>query len=209
MVLQLKVKPVLLVLNQTKGNHRNKRLYMKLFIKVWKPLLISAFLLFTGCSISDYPSDITPVQQIENFKLGHLVVKAENTQKGFFSRNASEEILESTLKKKLLNSLSKQNGSHFFHISVVVSGYVLAKPGLPIILSPKSVLILDVFIFDDESEQKVFNKPKRFSIFESLNGNTIIGSGLTLTAEEQLDNLTTIATYKISQWLVSNKDVFE
>ena len=106
-----------------------------------------------------------------------------------------------------MNSLSKQNGNQFFHISVVVSGYVLAKPGIPIILSPKSILIVDVSIFNDESEQKVFNKPKRFSIFESLSGNTILGSGLTLTAEEQLDNLTTIATYKISQWLVSNKDV--
>ena len=182
---------------------------MKLYIKMWEPLLITTFLFFTGCSISDYPSDINPVPSIGNFKLGHVVVKAENAQKGFFSRNASEQILENTLKKKLSNSLSKQNGNQFFHISVVVSGYVLAKPGIPIILSPKSILIVDVSIFNDESEQKVFNKPKRFSIFESLSGNTILGSGLTLTAEEQLDNLTTIATYKISQWLVSNKDVFE
>ena len=182
---------------------------MKLYIEMWKLLLISTFLFFTGCSISDYPSDINPVEPIGNFKLGHLVVKADNTQKGFFSRDASEQILENTLKKKLSNSLSKQNGNHFFHISVVVSGYILAKPGIPIILSPKSILIVDVSIFDDESEQKVFDKPKRFSVFESLSSNTLIGSGLTLTAEEQLDNLTTIATYKISQWLVSNKDVFD
>ena len=209
MVLQLKAKPVLLIYKYTKGNYRNKRLTMKLYINVWKPLLISAFLFFTSCSISDYPSNITPVQPIENFKLGHLIVKAENTQRGFFSRNASEEILEHTLKTKLTNLLSNQNGNHFFHLSVVVSGYVLAKPGIPVILSPKSVLIIDVSIFDDETEQKVFSKPKRFSIFESLSSNTIIGSGLTLTAEEQLDNLTTIATHKISQWLISNKNIFE
>ena len=182
---------------------------MKLYIEMWKPLLISTFFFFTGCSISDYPSDISPIQPIENFRLGHLVVKAENTQKGFFSRKASEQVLEDTLKNKLLISLSKQNGNHFFHISVVVSAYVLAKPGIPIILSPKSILIVDVSIFDDDSEQKVFDKPKRFSVFESLSSNTLIGSGLTLTAEEQLDNLTTIATYKINQWLVSNKDIFE
>ena len=39
-----------------------------------------------------------------------------------------------------------------------MSGYILAKPGIPIILSPKSILIVDVSIFDDESEQKVFDK---------------------------------------------------
>ena len=81
---------------------------MKLYIEMWKLLLISTFLFFTGCSISDYPSDINPVEPIGNFKLGHLVVKADNTQKGFFSRDASEQILENTLKKSYqIHSASK------------------------------------------------------------------------------------------------------
>ena len=101
-----------------------------------------------------------------------------------------------------------QNGEHFFHISVVVSGYVLAQPGIPILLSPKSVLILDVFLFDDQTQEKVFEKPTRFTIFESFSTDTLLGTGLTLTAEEQLDDLTTIAVYKISNWLAKNKEVF-
>ena len=181
---------------------------MKLYFEMWKPLLILTFFFFTGCSISDYPSTITPAQPIGDFKLGHLVVKAETAQKGFFSRNASKTVLEETLKKKLSKSLVNQNGEHFFHISVVVSGYVLAQPGIPILLSPKSVLILDVFLFDDQTQEKVFEKPTRFTIFESFSTDTLLGTGLTLTAEEQLDDLTTIAVYKISNWLVKNKEVF-
>ena len=116
------------------------------------------FLLCFACSISNYSKEIPTIPNIGNFKLGHLVVKAENAQKGFFSRNASKQTLEKTLKEKLSKLLSNQNGDHFFHISAIVSGYVLAQPGIPVLLSPKSVLIIDVFIFDDQTQQKVFEK---------------------------------------------------
>ena len=182
---------------------------MKIYLNLKQYSIIIIFLFSSACSISNYPTEIPTIPNIGNFKLGHLVVKAENTQKGFFSRNVSEEILEKTLKEKLSKLLNNQNGDHFFHISAVISGYVLAKSGIPVLLSPKSVLIIDVFIFDDQTQQKVFENPRRFSIFESFSSDTIIGTGLTLTAEQQLDDLTTIAVNKIGDWLIDNKEIFE
>tara|TARA_B110000483_G_C18202740_1_gene546025 strand:- start:698 stop:1249 length:552 start_codon:yes stop_codon:yes gene_type:complete len=182
---------------------------MKIYLNLKQYSIMILFLLCSACSISNYSKEIPTIPNIGNFKLGHLVVKAENAQKGFFSRKASKQTLEKTLKEKLSKLLINQNGDHFFHISAIISGYVLAQPGIPVLLSPKSVLIIDVFIFDDQTQQKVFEKPRRFAIFESFSTDTIIGTGLTLTAEQQLDDLTTIAVNKIGNWLIDNKEIFE
>jgi hypothetical protein len=182
---------------------------MKIHLNLKQYSIVIILLFCSACSISNYPTEIPTIPNIGKFKLGHLVVKAENAQKGFFSRNASEEVLEKTLKEKLTKLLSNQNGDHFFHISAIISGYVLAQPGIPVLLSPKSVLIIDVFIFDDKTQQKVFEKPRRFTIFESFSSDTIIGTGLTLTAEQQLDDLTTIAANKVGDWLIDNKEIFK
>jgi len=50
-------------------------------------------------------------------------------------------------------------GDRYFHIGVSVDAYVLAQPGIPLVYSPRSVLILTVNFFEDATQTKLNPEP--------------------------------------------------
>jgi len=78
---------------------------------------------------------------------------------------------------------------------------VLAQPGVPLLVSPNSILIIRVTVWDDAAGKKLNEKPEQMTIFESLSGETAIGSGLTQSGEEQLRNLSVNAAKQIEIFL--------
>ncbi len=167
-----------------------------------------SLLALTACSDAKEITEDTPLVDLGDFALGHNVVVATDAQKAPFSRNATEEELETALMAAMQARFGRYDGDKLYHIGIKVDAYGLAAPGIPVLFTPKSVLVLTVNIWDDSKGEKLTEKPKLLTVFESLNGHTLVGSGLTRTREEQLDILTRNAALKVERWLLENGQWF-
>ena len=63
---------------------------------------------------------------------------------------------------------------------------MLARPGVPLVYTPKSAFIMTVTAWDDRESAKFNEKPKQIIALEQFGGTPILGSGLTTTREEQI-----------------------
>lgn len=166
-------------------------------------LLLISVVAFAGCTNSN-DLDEGPVS-LGDFSLGHNIVVAPNMVKGPVSREASKEEWIASMTAAIGERFDRYEGDRLYHFGVSVEGYVLAQPGIPLVLSPKSVMIFNVTIWDDAAGEKLNTKVEQITVFESLSGDTLVGSGLTQSAEEQMANLSRNAAKMIQNWLVKQK----
>jgi hypothetical protein len=158
-------------------------------------------------------NDLTdPPAELGNFQLGFAVVVADNMKKVPISRDATVEEWEAALTKALEARFRRyQNGTKLYNIGVAVDGYALAPPGVPIVASPKSILVVSATVFDDAA-QVMLNpegKGKQITIFERRDGeSTLLGSGLTKTKQEQIDELSYVTALRVEEWLADNPEWF-
>jgi hypothetical protein len=146
--------------------------------------------------------------ELDNFYLGHAIVVAENATVGPASRRATAEEWQESLTAEMRRRFARYDGDRLYHLGVSVDGYVLAMPGIPLVAAPKSVLILGVTVWDDAAGGKINDTPHRITVLESLSGETVVSSGLTQSAEQQMQNLSQNAVLAIENWLASNPDWF-
>ncbi|MGB7319426.1 MAG: hypothetical protein WBC85_15790 [Planktotalea sp.] len=161
-------------------------------------LLVLAFGLSACEDISDLSKAPSPIGE---FSLGHNVVVAPNLVMGPASREASSDAWIAAVSKAVDERFSRYDGEQLYHFGISLEGYVLAQPGLPIVLSPKSVLILKLTVWDDAAGTKLNDKPEQITVLETLDGDTIVGSGLTKTAEEQMETLAENSAKLIQRWI--------
>ena len=163
---------------------------------------ICAFLLFASCSgggqISEGP------EPIGDFKLGHAVVSAKETVRGPMSHEMDPGDIEANLKSALVERLGRYTGAKFYHVSVAVEAYILNSSKVPVVMSPRSTLILGVSIWDDAAGQKLNADPRMFVIREPVSPATVIGSGLSRSKEKQFEVLAFQAAKAIENWLKSS-----
>jgi hypothetical protein len=149
-----------------------------------------------------------PVVPIGDFRLGHNVVVAKDTTEGPFSRDATEAELEAALTSEIEQRLRRYDGDGLYHIGVRIEAFVLGQPGIPILLSPQSVLLLAVNIWDNETRERLNDEPIRVTAFEAINTRVpILSSGL-VNSEEQLENLSISAAQEIEKLLRANQDTW-
>ena len=146
--------------------------------------------------------------ELGDFRLGHAIVVAENATMGPASRRADPEDWETSIKAELERRFGRYDGDSYYHIAVAVQGYVLAIPGIPVVAAPKSVLIAGVTVWDDAAGTKINESPHRITVLESLSGETMVSSGLTQSAEQQMQNLSQNLGGAIERWMASNPDWF-
>lgn len=169
-------------------------------------LILAALVALAACTNSNDLDE--PTADLGNFLLGHNVVIASKAQKGPLSRDATEEELSTALKSAIDDRFGRYDGTNYYHLGVSVEGYNIALPGVPLVVSPKSVLILNVSVWDDAQQVKLTPKPKQITVFESFSGDVIVGSGLTKSKEEQLANLAANAAKEIENFLLENREWF-
>lgn len=162
--------------------------------------------LVAACSRSG--AELGPPEDLGDFRLGHNVVVSENVTKGPFSRNATPEELQEALVTQVDRRLGRYEGDKFYHLGISIDGYILALPGVPLVASPKSALIISVRVWDDAAGEKLTEDPKQLTVLESFSGGTVIGSGLTRTKEQQLQNLVENAALSIERYLLENREWF-
>lgn len=168
-----------------------------------RPIALLALLATAACT---NPNDLdkAPVP-LGDFELGYAVVVAPNLTKGPVSRPATEEEWVAAMKKAIEERFRRYDGKRLYHIAISVEGYVLAVPGVPVVASPKSALILQATVWDDAAGEKLNDEPEQITVIESLSGETILGSGLTQSKEQQMRNLSRNAAKQIQNWMERQK----
>lgn len=145
---------------------------------------------------------------IGHFLLGHNIAVANDPQKGPFSRDASNEDWVAAVESAVDARLGRYDGDAYYHIAIGILGYVLAQPGIPVVYSPKSVLIIEVTFFEDATQTRLNEEPIRLTVFEPCCSVPFLGSGMTKSAEEQMEGLAFNAARAIERTMRENGDWF-
>ena len=172
--------------------------------------IMKAALVFVALAACAPEDDLTETPApIGQFRLGHNIAIADNVTEGPFSREFTETRIEASVQNAVAARLRRYDGDGLYHLGIVVGGLVLGQPGIPVVYAPKSVLIADVTVFDNATQAKLNDKPKRFYAGEGLrNAVPVIGSGHVRTGEEQLQNLSESLAREIEAWLRENEAWF-
>lgn len=161
--------------------------------------------LVAACAKNDLQDPPVP---LGDFALGLNIVVADNVQKVPISRDATIEQWEATMIKAVADRFGRYNGIKLYNIGIAVDGYALAPPGIPVVAAPKSVLVITANVWDDAAQKKLNEEGKQFTVFESLSGETVIGTGLTRTKQQQMDALSYNAVKRVEGWLLENPEWF-
>ena len=143
-----------------------------------------------------------------DFRLAFNIVVADSMQQVPPSRGATEEEWVEILTAEIDRRFGGYEGERLYHIAIAVDGYSLAPPGIPLVLSPKSILIVSANVWDDEAQSKLHDEPNQITVFEGLSGATVLGSGLVRTREEQMQILARNMARRIQLWMLENPDWF-
>ena len=145
-----------------------------------------------------------------NFRLAHNIVVADNMQQVPPSREATPEEWEEILTAEIDRRFGGYEGDKLYHIGIAVDGYALAPPGIPVVLNPRSVLVLSVNVWDDAAQAKLHEEPEQIMVFEGASPETmLLGSGYTRTREEQMQVLARNAARRIQLWMLQNPEWFD
>lgn len=159
----------------------------------------------SGCQTNDLKEPPVP---LGNFALGHNIVVTSNMQKVAISRNATPEQWEKSLEQAMEDRFGRYEGTKLYNIGISVDAFALAPPGVPLVLSPKSALGVTVTIWDDADQKKLNDEGKQIIVMEKISGETVVGSGLTKSAAQQMDTLSYNAAKAVEGWLLEHPEWF-
>lgn len=174
-------------------------------LRAFSALALSLAVL-AGCGANDLDEPPVP---LGDFALGLNVVVADNVKKVPISRDATVEEWETAMKKAIDERFGRYQGTKLYNFGISVNAYALAPPGIPLIASPKSALVVTVTLWDDAAQAKLNPEAKQFTVFEGTSAESaVLGSGLTRSKEEQMERLTRNAAKEIEKWMVQNPTWF-
>ena len=178
-----------------------------MFAPVARGLAALSLIGLAACASMTEELATTPTP-IGEFRHGYNIVVAVDPQKGPFSREASSEEWVEVMKQAVGDRLGRYEGGAYYHTAVAVQGYVLAQPGIPIVASPKSVLIFNVTFYEDATQTKLNEEPIQLTVFEPGGAGTLFGSDYTKSREEQMEGLAFNAAKAIERLMRQNGDWF-
>ena len=167
--------------------------------------VLGCALLLSACGKSDLAEPPVP---LGDFALGLNIVVADKVQKVPISRTATVEEWEEVMSKAVDDRFGRYTGTRLYNIGIAVEGYALAPPGIPVVAAPKSILVITANVWDDAKQVKLNPEGEQFTVFESLSGDTVIGTGLTRSKRQQMEALSYNAVRKVEQWFLTHPEWF-
>ncbi|KNG93177.1 hypothetical protein [Pseudaestuariivita atlantica] len=163
--------------------------------------------LLTGLAACASGNDLdeAPVA-LGNFALGHNVAVAVDPKSSALSRKVENEVLTDAMKAAVDARFGRYDGDDLHHISVVIDQYELAPPGVPVVASPRSGMVIRVTVWRDAIGAKLNEEPHQIIVIESTSGKTLFGSGLTQSKEQQVESLARSAAKQIELWFVKQME---
>jgi hypothetical protein len=149
----------------------------------------------------------TAPEPIGDFRLGFNVVVANDITQAPGSREATEEELTTAVRAAMETRLSPYDGDGLYHIGLRIEAYSLGRAGVPIVYSPRSVLLIAMNVWDDATQEKLTEDPIRVTAFDTAAG-PLVGSGLVSSREEQIEALAFNAAREVEKILMENRDTW-
>lgn len=175
-----------------------------MLFKFRKFLTGAALVALTACSL---PADVNaPQVAMGDFRFGHNIVVVEAPEIGPFSRKAEDDVWKEALVAAMDQRFGAYQGDKFYHIGIKMDAYVLALPGVPVVFTPKSVLVVTVNVWDDALGEKVNEEAKVLTVFEGISGETLISSGLTQNKAQQMTKLSNNMAKMVQDWILENPE---
>lgn len=144
---------------------------------------------------------------IGDFRLDRLVIIADDATQGPVSRPIEDEKLEIAMTKAMEERFGRFQGDNTYSFGIKVHGYVLSGAAIPVLFAPRSMLLMTINVYDDVPK-RINPEPRKLTVFEDAGGDTVVGSGYTQTADEQLAELSENAAIEIERWLRENERWF-
>ena len=168
--------------------------------------LLAGLTILAGCTTNSLDK---PPPPLGDFKLGHNVVIADKMSKGPVSRDATAEEWTTALKDEIDKRFGRYDGDQLYHLGVSVEGYMLAPPGLPLVYTPKSVLVVNVTVWDNTTRRKLNPRVHQITVLETTSAESLaIGSGWGRTKEEQIAGLSFNAVAAIETWMQEMSELY-
>jgi hypothetical protein len=144
------------------------------------------------------------------FRLGHNIAVVDEPLQGPFSRTVEDAEWQAAMVTAVEDRLGEARffGDKYYHVGVAVEAYVLAYPGIPLVYSPKSVLIFSVNFFEDSTQTKLNDELIQITVFEPCCTIPLLGSGFTRDKAEQMEGLSFNAARAIERTMRQNADWF-
>ena len=161
--------------------------------------------LLAACQTNDLTEPPVP---LGDFALGLNIAVADNMQKVPISRDATKEEWQDAVQKAIADRFGRYEGDKLYNIGISIDGFALAPPGVPLVLKPKSVLVITANVWDDKSQKKLNAEGKQLTIFEHMSAETVIGSGVTQSKAKQMEILAYNAAKAVENWLLENPEWF-
>ena len=165
---------------------------------------LASMLALAACSL---PADVNePQVPMGDFRLGHNIVVVDEPTIGPFSRTATDEEWTEELTAAIQQRFGGYEGEKFYNLGIKVEAYALAMPGVPLVFKPKSVLVINLLVWDDATQTRLNAEAKQLTIFEGISGETLISAGLTQNKKKQMVKLSNNAAKAIQDYLLKNPE---
>ncbi|UWQ83804.1 hypothetical protein [Leisingera caerulea] len=163
--------------------------------------LCAALALLTACGetrLDEAPEDLGAFQA----RVTH--VYTEKALQWPLSRDAEHSEWTAPIENALNTRLRRYSGGQEYDVAVTLEGFMLAPPGVPVLFSPKSAVVVNVFVYD-VANRKFLAKKHQMEIFESTTGESaLLGSGHARTKQQQIQGLAVNIADKVEEWMAEN-----
>lgn len=168
-------------------------------------MLVLGLGLLAACESNDLKK---PPVALGDFVMGHNIVVADNAQVPGISRQVTADAWEAAMKTAMDDRFGRYEGSRIYNFGVSIDGYVLAPPGVPLVASPRSALIITVHVFEDATQIQLNPDGKRLTMVEGMSPESFIGSGWTQSKDQQLARMAYRGALAVQRYLLENPEWF-
>jgi len=169
--------------------------------------LVAVFVvaLLAACQTNDL---MEPPVPLGDFALGLNISVTDKLQMVPLSRKATPEQWEAAMERAIEERFGRYEGTKAYNIGIAIEAYALAPPGLPVVLKPRSILVITANVWDDAAQKRLNLEGKQFHVFEGTSAETMVGSGLTQSKARQMEILSYNAAKMIEKWFLDNPEWF-
>ncbi|GAA6194283.1 hypothetical protein [Phaeobacter sp. NW0010-22] len=164
--------------------------------RILTTLTVALFLAACGeTQLNEAPEDMGA------FRARVVHVFTDKALKWPLSRDAEASEWNAPMERAMETRLRRYDGAQEYDVAVSLEGFLLAPPGIPVLVNPKSVVVVNVFVYDVARKEYLARKVQ-MEVYEDTTGQSaILGSGHSRTKEEQIAGLSLNIADKIEEWM--------
>ncbi len=159
--------------------------------------------LLAACETNDLKRPPVP---LGDFVMGLNIVLADRAAAPDISRKATADEWKAAVTKAMADRFGRYDGNHIYNFGINVDAYILAPPGIPVVLSPHSALIVTVHVFDDATQKELNPGGKQLTMVEGVSPESVIGSGWTQTKDQQMARMAYRAALAVQKYLLEHPE---